>query len=116
MNTIIAGSRNILKGHIHVADAVKMSHFVVTEVVSGTARGIDQAGEMWAMQHDIPVKRFPADWDMYGKSAGYRRNTEMAEYANALIAIWDGQSRGTKHMIDEAAKRNLEVFVYRVNP
>jgi len=84
----------------------------VTEVVSGTARGVDQGGELWASVQGRPVKRFPADWDTYGKSAGHRRNAEMAKYADALVAIWDGKSRGTANMISEARKRGLVVFIY----
>ena len=82
-------------------------------MLSGTARGVDQAGEKWAVSRDIPVERYPADWTYYGKQAGYRRNEQMAEKAEALIAVWDGSSRGTKHMIDTANKKGLKVFVWR---
>ena len=54
---------------------------------------------------------FLADWDQFGKSAGYKRNIQMAEHADALIAIWDGKSKGTMHMITEACKRNLRVHL-----
>jgi len=82
------------------------------EVVSGGAKGVDSFGERWARGWNIPVKQFLADWDAYGKSAGYRRNEVMAEYADCLIAFWDGQSKGTKHMIDLALKHGLIVFVF----
>jgi hypothetical protein len=86
----------------------------ITEVVSGTARGADRTGEQWASENNVPVKRFPADWDKHGKRAGYLRNADMAEYAEALVAFWDGQSRGTKHMIDLAEKAGLRVSVVHV--
>lgn len=119
MKVIIAGSRDIGNplhsvNPLHVvALAVKESGFTVTEVVSGTARGIDQAGESWAIENGIPLKQFPADWFTHGKAAGYKRNLQMAEYADALIAVWDGESRGTKHMIEIARKHRLPTYIKR---
>lgn len=113
MKVIIAGSRSI-KDYLIVKQAIKSSGFIITEIVSGTAQGVDRLGESWAFQNGILVKRFFPDWDKYGRSAGYRRNVEMAEYADALIAIWDGKSRGTKHMIDIANKNNLKCEVQYV--
>lgn len=83
------------------------------EVVSGTASGADSLGERYALEKGIPVKRFPADWERYGKSAGYKRNLQMGEYADALIAFWDGKSRGTKHMIEIAQRLKLNIRVYK---
>lgn len=83
------------------------------EIVSGGARGADKLGETYARQREIPFKRFPAKWDKYGKSAGYKRNEEMAEYADALIAFWDGESKGTEHMINLAEKRGLKTAVIK---
>lgn len=81
------------------------------EIVSGCARGADSLGEAYAKEHNYPIARFPADWDLYGKRAGYLRNQQMAEYADALIAFWDGSSRGTKHMIDIATNLGLSVRI-----
>jgi len=81
------------------------------EIVSGTARGADKLGEHYAAERGYPVKRFPADWGSHGKSAGYLRNEEMADYADALIAFWDGESRGTQHMIDIAKKELIEIRI-----
>jgi len=87
----------------------------VTEVISGGARGIDQAGEEWAYwSGERPVKKFPADWDKHGKSAGYIRNKEMAEYADELLAIWDGHSKGTLNMITEMQKLDKPVHIMEV--
>lgn len=85
----------------------------VTEVVSGGARGADTLGEKWASDRKIPIKRFPADWSI-GKHAGHVRNAEMAEYGDALVALWNGISPGTRSMIKMAQLRGLKVFVYRV--
>ena len=80
------------------------------EIVSGTAKGADQMGERYAKEKGYPVKRFPADWSK-GKSAGYIRNEEMAKYADALIAFWNGMSKGTEHMINLANKYNLKIRI-----
>lgn len=85
------------------------------EIISGTARGADSLGERFAYNYKLKLKKFPADWNTYGKSAGYRRNSDMAIYAKqdngVLIAFWDEKSKGTKHMIDLANKNNLRVFI-----
>lgn len=112
MRTIIAGSRNITDINV-VRNAIKSSNFKVTTVISGGARGVDKLGEELANKFNIPLEIYPADWDKYGKSAGYVRNELMASKADALIAIWDGQSRGTKHMIDLAEKYKLKIFIYK---
>jgi hypothetical protein len=108
---IIAGSRGITDSHI-VYQAVKQSGFFIEEIVSGNARGVDYIGEEIAEANEIPLKLFPADWDKHGKSAGWIRNNEMAKYADGLIAVWDGKSKGTKMMIDIATRKGLKVFVY----
>lgn len=81
------------------------------EIVSGNARGADKLGERYAKENNLPVKLFPANWDKYGKRAGYLRNQEMANYSDMLIAFWDEKSKGTKHMIDIAKKQDLTVIV-----
>lgn len=87
--------------------------------MSGGARGADRLGEKFAESCSFLVRRFPADWDKYGKSAGYIRNREMAIYAaevgdhGVLFAFWDGESKGTKHMIDLAEKYGVKTVVVR---
>jgi ABC-type enterochelin transport system substrate-binding protein len=114
MKVIIAGGRNFrdydkLK---ESCDNILVNQKEV-EIVSGTAAGADTLGERYAQEKGYEVKKFPAQWDLYGKSAGYKRNQQMAEYADGLIAFWDGKSRGTKHMIDIANKMGLKVRVVR---
>lgn len=81
------------------------------EIVSGGAKGADSFATQFADIHWCAYKEFPADWDNYGKSAGAIRNAEMAEYADALIAFWDGQSRGTANMIEQMQKRKKPYVV-----
>jgi len=113
MKTIIAGSRNI-EEYQAILDAVEASGFEITEVVSGGAKGVDSLGERYGLEKGIPVKVFPADWESYGRKAGIMRNKEMAAYAEALIAVWDGTSPGTHNMIAEAQSCKLKVYVLRV--
>ena len=113
MRTIIAGSRDIVDLNV-VLEAIANSGIDITTVVSGGARGVDTLGEHAAKMMNIPVMRYEADWDLYGKSAGYKRNGVMAKNADALIAVWDGKSKGTKHMIDLAHLRGLIVYIWRV--
>jgi len=113
MRTIIAGSRNI-KDYNTLLMAVGNLTWNITCVISGTAIGVDRLGELYAMRHNISCEKYPADWNQHGKSAGYKRNELMADNAEALLAIWDGQSKGTKHMIDIAKRKGLEVCIYRV--
>ncbi len=81
------------------------------EIVSGAYKGADLLGERYAAERNYLIKQFPADWRRYGKSAGQKRNVEMANYADMLIALWDGKSKGTKNMIDLASKEGLKVKV-----
>jgi hypothetical protein len=113
MKTIIAGSRDITDLAL-VFEAVEASGFVITEVVSGGARGVDRLGEYYAALSGLPCKVFRADWDTYDKAAGSIRNGEMGKYAQALIAVWDGVSRGTKNMIDIALMLGLRVYIHRI--
>ena len=110
MKVIIAGSRSITDYNM-VKDAVNMIQWPITEIVSGGANGVDKLGEQYAIEHIIDLKVFPADWNTYGKSSGFRRNQEMAKYADALIAVWDGESRGTKHMIELMLSEKKPVYV-----
>jgi hypothetical protein len=110
MRTIIAGSRDIADLGL-VESAIKESNININTVVCGEARGVDSLGKKWAIANNIPVISFPANWELHGKSAGFIRNDEMAKNADALIAVWDGKSPGTRMMIEIANKRGLKVFV-----
>lgn len=114
MKVIIAGSRNF---NDYAITKKYCDHYLQNskniEIVSGGAKGADKCGEMYAFEKGLKLKLFPADWEKHGKSAGPIRNQEMAEYADALIAFWDGESRGTKHMISTAEKLGLIVRIVR---
>lgn len=97
MKVIIAGSRHLVVSPAQVADIVTDSKLNLTSLVCGMARGIDMCGRHWALG-TTPIHEFPADWTKYGNGAGPVRNQQMAEYADALILIWDGKSNGSADM------------------
>jgi hypothetical protein len=116
MRLIIAGGRNVAETDVYRALLVcPWTNADITEVVSGCAKGADTFGEEWARRMSIPVMHFPANWELYGRAAGPIRNREMATHADALLAVWDGQSPGTKDMIRVAELLGLKVFVYRTD-
>jgi hypothetical protein len=111
---VVAGSRDftdytLLKRRLDEALRNKVSEGIT--IVSGAARGADKLGEMYAKERGYEIDSHPADWEQYGKRAGYIRNEEMAKSADALVAFWDGKSRGTQHMINLAKKHCLLVLV-----
>jgi len=83
------------------------------EICCGMARGADTLGEQLAIENQYKIRYFPANWKVYGKHAGPLRNEEMANYANYLIAFWDGFSKGTEHMLKLAHKKGLNTIVFR---
>jgi len=110
MKVIIAGSRDVVD-MAELERAIADSGFEITEVVCGCARGVDELGLTWGACNDVPVRRMPADWDRYGRQAGRERNIAMARYADALVAVWDGRSPGTRHMIRVAKAQGLKRHV-----
>jgi hypothetical protein len=117
MRIIIAGSRTFTdyKTFCFVCDdIIRKEEWDEVEIVSGGAKGADKMGERFANSSDYKLTVFPADWETNGKKAGYLRNQEMAHYSDALIAFWDGESKGTKHMINIARERALEVYVHKI--
>ena len=125
LRIIIAGSRDfndykLLKTSMRdILKNISLDDINKIKIISGTARGADQLGERFAKQFKLEVVKFPADWNRFGKRAGYIRNEEMAKYSvkddnyGMLVAFWDGKSRGTKHMIDLAKKHGVEIHVVR---
>lgn len=122
IKVIIAGSRNFYD--YNIVENTVVSYFMSrgilkenVEIISGGARGADSLGEQLADSYGLKLTVFPAQWDTYGKAAGMIRNKEMADYAvkdsdkAILFAFWDGQSRGTKGMIDIAKRCGMEVIV-----
>lgn len=114
MKVIVAGSRAGVV-YAQVVAAIELSGWQdqITEVVCGGCRGVDNMGRLWTQGREtIRVVLFQAQWEQYGRAAGPIRNRRMAEYADALVAVWDGRSRGTKNMIETMRELSKPVFVY----
>lgn len=118
MKLIIAGSRSITD--ITTVEAAIKSSMIdiskITEVVSGTASGVDKLGEQWAKSKKLNIHQMPADWNKHGKKAGAIRNKQMGDYADMLVAVWDGKSKGTKQMIDYMHSLNKRTYVFLPAP
>jgi hypothetical protein len=115
MRTIIAGPRDYYD-YKSLLEAIDKITWEITEVISGKATGVDALGERWAKEHNIPVKPFPADWIKYGKRAGSMRNAQMADYAEALLALYDygRKTPGTTNMIKVATEKKLIIYVHPI--
>jgi uncharacterized Rmd1/YagE family protein len=117
---LIAGSRdfddyNILENN---CNHLLKNKFPNIEVVSGGARGADTLAITYAENYLLDTRIFEPDWDLHGKSAGYRRNLEMAEYLltgkeYGCIVFWNGESKGSKHMIDICKRMNIPLRIVR---
>lgn len=111
MKVLICGSRGI-NDPATVAAAVEQSGINPTQIISGGARGVDRLANEYAASQGLEFTEYPADWDRYGKRAGFIRNYAMVGAADAVIAVWDGTSSGTKHSIELARSSGKPVFVY----
>lgn len=110
---IVAGSRTF--NDYNLLCSVLKKEFTTNDIlVCGGAKGADSLGEKFAIQNNIALSLFLADWDKYGMSAGIIRNEQMANFSNELIAFWDGKSAGTGNMIKTAGKHNLRIKVITI--
>ena len=113
MKVAIIGSRNwiIEKLEPYLPDGT-------TEIVSGGARGIDRCAAECARMHGWKLTEFLPDYARYGRGAPLVRNRRIAEYADTVIAFWDGFSRGTKYTIDYCIKigRSVKIIQKETDP
>ncbi len=113
MKLIVAGSRDVTDYGL-VASAIDelfRNGMEISAIIDGTARGVDTLASQYANEHGIENIRVPADWKQYGRGAGRIRNIRMAEMGDALLALWDGKSSGTRTMIETATKRGIQVHI-----
>ena len=112
MKIAVIGSRDF-NDYVFLSESLKFLSSADT-IISGGARGADSLAERYAKENQINFVVFPADWDKFGKSAGYRRNVDIITECDSVIAFWDGKSRGTKHSIDIAKKQNKHVLIHLI--
>ena len=98
MKLIIAGSRTFTD-YQRLCQVLAPDRHRIAQVITGGARGADQLGYRWAWKHQVRHQLFRAEWERFGKSAGMRRNEQIARVGDILVCFWDSQSRGTRHMI-----------------
>ncbi len=108
MKVAVIGSRGLI-----VDDLGKYLPENTTEIVSGGARGVDTSARNYARSHNIKLTEFLPDYDSYGKRAPLLRNLQIIDYADVVLAFWDGESRGTWFVIDNCKKRNVPVRILR---
>ena len=107
MRVAVIGSRSLAVKNL--ADYLPPG---TTEIVSGGARGVDTSAREYALSHDIKLTEFLPEYDKYGKSAPLKRNIQIIEYSDLILAFWDGESHGTKFVIDNCKKLGKPVKVY----
>lgn len=108
MKVAIIGSRGL-----YVSDFSEYLPVGTTEIVSGGARGIDSCARRYALSHGIKLTEFLPDYDRYGYSATHIRNDSIIDYADKVLAFWDGSSRGTRSVIEKCKSRGKPVIVFK---
>ena len=116
---VIAGCRNynnFEEAKVFIDECLKefKENFTII-IISGCCSGADKIGEKYAEENGFKIERYPAEWQKYGRSAGPKRNRKMAEISDFIICFWDGQSRGTKSMIEFAKKFNKQIKIKIIN-
>ncbi len=114
MKLAIIGSRTFNNYEILKEEVSKfVNPNEISLIVSGGAKGADTLGERYAKEHNIDTKIFLADWNKYGKSAGFIRNHDIIKNCDSVIAFWDGKSKGTAHSLNIATKNNKNIKIIR---
>ena len=114
MVILVCGSRTWTSADQTLRLARRLAELRPTQIIAGGAVGADQIAENWAKRNSIPVLVCTPNWNKFGRSAGIKRNNQMLDMKPDLVlACWDGQSKGTKHTIDEAERRGIRVEVLR---
>lgn len=119
MRVLIAGSRTITQeARLHAVLDRLHAETPFTEVIAGGARGADRLAARWARKRNLPLMEVHADWERHGRSAGYRRNTEMLERGPQLVVAFVDrpwrESKGTAHTIRGAIDRQIPTRVFRL--
>ena len=107
MKVAIIGSRTIFIENIK--DYIPQG---TTEIVSGGAKGVDTCAKLFAEENNLKYTEFLPEYKKYGKAAPIIRNRLIVDYADVVVALWDGTSKGTKSVIDYCNKNKKEIFVY----
>ena len=111
MKVAVIGSRGLT-----IDDLGKYLPEGTTEIVSGGAKGIDSCAKEYALAHNIKLTEFLPDYKRYGRGAApLKRNLQIIEHSDIVLAFWDGESKGTKYVIDNCKKMNVKIRVYNID-
>ena len=110
MKVAIIGSRSLT-----INNLVEYLSEGIEEIVSGGAKGIDLCAKNYAMENEIKFTEFPPEYNKYRRNAPLMRNLKIIEYADLIIAFWDGKSHGTKFVIDNCKKQNKNINIHIIN-
>lgn len=113
MKLAVVGSRSVKDYNMikkHLSDYLENE----IEIVTGGSTGVDSLAEQFALEHNIPVKIFLPEWELYGKSAGIKRNELIWQYADEGIAFWDGQSKGTSNSFKLSRKYKKKIKIITI--
>jgi YspA, cpYpsA-related SLOG family len=114
MKLIVAGSRTF-RDYALLASVLGPQRHRITELLHGGARGADHLAFRWAVRHHVRSRCFAADWERFGRSAGLRRNHQMAQEGDVLVCFWDGVSKGSAHIISCMQQLGKPVVVIRTD-
>jgi len=116
INLAIVGSRTILDEHFvkRILNAYKFLFGKPAKVISGGAKGIDTIAEKWANENNIETQIFYPDWNKYGKKAGFIRNEDIIKNCDICLAIWDGESNGTKNDFEWCKKYHKDLIIFNM--
>ena len=109
MKVAVIGSRNI-----QIENLSKYLPRETTEIVSCGAKGVDTSAREYAIANSIKLTEFLPDYEKYKRGAPLKRNIQIIEYADVVIAFWDGKSKGTKFVIDNCNKIGKKVVVFTI--
>ena len=110
MRVAVIGSRGLT-----VKDLGKYLPKDTTEIISGGAKGVDASAREYALTHDIKLTEFRPNYARFGRGAPLKRNLEIIDNADMVLAFWDGVSRGTKFVIDNCGKRGVTIKLFNFN-
>jgi predicted Rossmann fold nucleotide-binding protein DprA/Smf involved in DNA uptake len=111
MNVAVVGSRTFTD-YARLKKELDQQQNIV-KIISGGARGADRLAARYARENQIPLQEFLPDWKTHGRKAGILRNRDIIKNADAVVAFWDGKSRGTQNSIELAEKSNKKLYVHR---
>ena len=109
MKVAVIGSRNL-----KIENLGEYLPTETAEIVSGGAKGVDSDARKYAEDNNLPMTEFLPEYNRYGRGAPLKRNLQIIEYSDLVIAFWDGKSTGTKYVIDNCRKLNVPVRIVNI--